>query len=385
MGKGGSSPPAPDPQIGQAALMNAKLGEQWLSFAKDTYAVSQERQKPIDALAQKVTQNQYDTALEQQSWAREAHDRYVDKFQPLQDQFVEEAQNYDTPERQAAAAATAKADVISNATQQRGATNRQMSAMGVNPNSGRFAGINRAADLGTAVTAAGAETNARKTVEQTGIALRGNAINIGNGLPAQASQAVGLGLNAGTGAANVTNAANGQFLAAVPMVSQGYQGAMAGYSNQANILNDQYKTSVSAWQTQEQMKAQQTASIMQGIGGIMGMFMGASSKKFKKDKKKSKGNLKAVKKMPVERWRYKEGIADGGAAEHTGPYAEDFKKATGHGDGKMIPLMDAIGITMGAVQELSGQVDRIEHAVGLGVRNTARARAPKQKPMKKAA
>lgn len=383
MGKGSSSPPAPDPQIGQAALMNAKLGDQWLGFAKDAYAVSQERQKPIDALATKVTNQQYDAAVEQQQWAQQAHDRYVNTFQPLQDDFVQKATNWDTPERQAQAAAAAKADVVANATAQRGATNRSMAAMGVRPDSGRYAGINRAADLGTAVTSAGAETNARNVVQQQGLALEGNAINVGNGLPAQASQAVGLGLNAGTGAANVTNAANGQYLAALPTMSQGYQGAMAGYSNQANILNDQYKTQMSGWQTEQQIQAQQTASLISGIGGIFGMAMGMSSKKFKKDKKKSKGNLKAVQQMPVERWRYKEGIADGGASEHTGPYAEDFQKATGHGDGKMIPLQDAIGITMGAVQELAGQVGRIERAVGLGTKNSARA--PKQKPMKKAA
>lgn len=382
MGKSSSSPPAPDPQIGQAALMNAKLGDQWLGFAKDAYAVSQERQKPIDALATKVTNQQYDAAVQQQQWAQQAHDRYVDKFQPLQDDFVAKATNWDTPERQAQAAAAAKADVVSNATAQRGAANRQMAAMGVNPASGRWAGINRAADLGTAVTSAGAETNARNLVQQQGIALEGNAINVGNGLPAQASQAVGLGLNAGTGAANVTNAANGQYLAALPTMSAGYQGAMTGYSNQANILNDQYKTQMSGWQTEQQVQAQQTASMMSAVGGILGMGMGMfmpSSKKFKTGKKKSKGNLKAVQQMPVEKWRYKGGIADGGAAEHTGPYAEDFKKATGHGDGKTIPIQDVIGVTMGAVQELAAQVGRIERAVGIGARNT------KTKSMKKAA
>ena len=141
------------------------------------------------------------------------------------------------------------------------------------------------------------------------------------------------------------------------------------------------KTQMSGWQAEQQMKAQQTASIMQGIGGIMGMFM--SSKKFKKGKKKAKGNRKAVKQMPVERWRYKEGVADGGAAEHTGPYAEDFQKATGLGNGKMIPAQDMLGVTMGAVQELAGQVERLERVVGLGAKNMARA--PKRKPMKKAA
>lgn len=379
MGKSSSSPPAPDPQVGKAALMNAQLGQDWLGFAKDTYAQSQERQKPIDELANKVTSQQYDAAVQQQQWAQQAHDRYVNTFQPLQDKFVDEASNWDTPEREAQAAATAKADVMSNAAGQRGAANRAQAAMGVNPASGRWSGINRAADLGTAVSAAGAETNARNVVQQQGLALEGQAINVGNGLPAQASQAVGLGLNAGTGAANVTNAANGQFLASTNIMNTGYQGGMAGYTNQANILNDQYKTEMSGWQTQQQIQAQQSAALMQGIGGIFGMAMGMSSKEFKKDKKKSKGNLKAVNAMPVEKWRYKEGIADGGAAEHTGPYAEDFQKATGHGNGKMIPLQDAIGVTMGAVQELSAQVGRIERAVGIGARNT------KTKSMKKAA
>jgi hypothetical protein len=381
---GGSSAPAPDPQIGQAALMNAKLGEEWLGFAKNAYAESQERQKPIDELATKVTTQQLDAATQQQQWAQEAHDRYKNKFQPLEDEFVEKATNWDTPERQAAAAASAKADVLSNAAGTKAANERSMTAMGANPASGKWAGVSRATDLGTAVSAAGAETNARNTVKAQGMALLGDAVNLGKGLPAQAQASVGLGLNAGTGAMNVTNSANGQFLAAVPMMSQGYQGAMSGYANQANILQNQYNTQVDAWYKSESLSNQRNASMMSGIGSVLGIFAGLSSKDAKKDKKKSKGNLKAVKKMPVENWRYKEGFADNGAAEHTGPSAEDFHSATGRGDGKTIPLMDAIGVTMGAVQELAGQVDRIQRAVGIGAKNTARAPKKKQQ-MKKAA
>lgn len=62
--------------------------------------------------------------------------------------------------------------------------------------------------------------------------------------------------------------------------------------------------------------------------------------------------------MPVEKWRYKEGTGMDDA-EHVGPYAEDFKEATGLGDGKTINVVDAIGITMGAIQELSRKVDNL--------------------------
>lgn len=381
MGKSsGGSMPAPDPQIGQAALMNAKLGQEWLTFAKDTYADSKERQKPIDELALKVSQQQLDTATQQSQWAKEAHDRYQNQFVPLQDKFIQEAENYDTPEKQAAAAATAKADVVSAANGERAASQRQMAAMGVNPASGRWAGINRATDLGTAVASAGAQNNARTQVKNTGLNLRASAINMGNGLPAQAATNTGLGLNAGTGAANVTNAANGQFLAATGIMDRGYAGAMQGYTNQANILQNQYNSQLQAWGMQQQASAANNAGIMGGIGQIVGLGASIfSSKKLKTKKRKAKGNLKAVKQMPVERWRYKDGVADGGAAEHTGPYAEDFRKATGHGDGTTIPMQDMLGVTMGAVKELAGHVDRLERAVGIGRRNVAR------NPMKKAA
>lgn len=374
---GGGSMPAPDPQIGRAALMNAETGKEWLAFSKEAYAEAMERQKSIDALAKQVTEQALDTAVEQQGWSREAHDRYTDTFIPLQDRFIEEAESYDSPERRAEAAATARADVLNAANAEEGANKRQMAAMGINPNSGRWAGVQRAGDLGTAVAAAGASNTARRQVEATGLGLRASAINMGNGLPAQSAQNASLGMGAGTNAANVTNAAHQQFLSATPIMDRGFAGQMQGYANQANILQNQYNSQLQAYGMQQQASAQNAAGIMSGIGSIAGMFM--SSKEVKTGKRKSKGNLKAVKKMPVENWRYKEGVQDGGAAEHTGPYAEDFKAATGMGNGKMISAQDAIGVTMGAVQELSGQVDRLEKKVtGLGVRPKRKAAKVKE-------
>ena len=190
---GGGSAPAPDPQIGQAALMNAKTGEDWLDFAKTTYATSMDRQKPIDALSQEIAQNQLVASKQQQEWATQAHDRYVNQFEPLQDKFVQQAQNWDTPEKEAEAAAKAKADVATNAAQQQAANNRKMSAMGVNPASGKWAGVDRATSLATATSEAGAENNARNVVKQQGMALEATPSTSATACPRKPARRLGSG------------------------------------------------------------------------------------------------------------------------------------------------------------------------------------------------
>jgi hypothetical protein len=39
--------------------------------------------------------------------------------------------------------------------------------------------------------------------------------------------------------------------------------------------------------------------------------------------------------------------------------AQDFKRETGLGDGKNIHVVDALGVAMGAIQELAEKVDRV--------------------------
>jgi hypothetical protein len=85
-----------------------------------------------------------------------------------------------------------------------------------------------------------------------------------------------------------------------------------------------------------------------------------SSKDYKEDKKEIKENkaLEAILNMPVEKWKYKKGIAD--ESEHIGPYAEDFKKETGMGSGKDIQYQDSIGLIMKAIQDLNAKIDNIK-------------------------
>ncbi|MRX32799.1 tail fiber domain-containing protein [Aminobacter sp. MDW-2] len=364
MGKGSSNPPAPDPQIGKAALLQAETGKEWLSFAKDAFAVSEKRQVELDKLTKEVSDLQIGLAKDQVSWARQDRERYDTKFKPIEDQFIQEATNYASPEKQAEAAATAKADVQSAAADSRETARREATSMGVNPNSGRFAGVERAGELATTAASAGAQNNARQMVRDKGLALKADVVNLGRGLPTQSAQAASLGLSAGGSAVGLNQGTNAQYLASTDIMGSGFKGQMAGYQGQGQLLNAQYGNQIAAWDAGNRAKAANASGIGSFIGGIAGLF--ASDENAKEDKAAiPEGDaLDAVNSMPVEEWTYKEGVGDGG--RHVGPYAQDFQEATGKGDGKTIAVQDALGITMKAVQDLDGKVEKIAQAVGLG-------------------
>ena len=74
--------------------------------------------------------------------------------------------------------------------------------------------------------------------------------------------------------------------------------------------------------------------------------------------------LAKVEELPVERWRYKEGLGLGDQ-DHLGPYAQDVKEGFGVGDGETISVIDAIGIGLSATKGLAARVHKIEHGIGL--------------------
>jgi len=358
MGKKSSKAPAPDPNIGKAAVAQAEIAGQWLDFSREQFGIANERQIGIDAMTKEVTDQQLATQRQAADWATEDRSRYKSIFQPMEDQYAEDAKNWDSAERQATLAAEAKADVLNNADTQRQAGTRRMAAMGVSPTSGRFAGIDRAAEVQTGLAAAGAQNTARNQSRQQGMAMRGDALNIGKGLPSQAAGAAGLGLTAGGQALSGKLAGNASWMGNNNIMAQGFSGAQQGYASQAGILNNQYQNQLSAWSAQNQADASASSSLWGGLGTAAGMgMMVFSSKEVKEDKTPVDGALEAVDSMPVEEWKYKDGVEDGG--RHIGPYAEDFQKATGKGDGKTIPVVDALGVTMKAVQELNSKVDSL--------------------------
>lgn len=270
-GKGGGSAPDADPQIGAAALQQAKTGADWLDFAKDQFAESTKRQDKVDALTNQVTTQQLDDMRKASSRSDEQWERYNTLFKPIEDRMVSDAANYDSPEAQAKAAAEAKADVMSNASQAQQQNQRQMASMGIDPRSGRFAGVDRGNDLSTALASAGAQNGAREAVKATGMALREGVANFGKGATSTAAQQVGLGLQAGNSASGNQLGAENNFRANGQIMAQGFQGAMQGYAGQGSTLNQQYSNQISAQGVSNQAtqsQAGQNAAIVGTVGTI---------------------------------------------------------------------------------------------------------------------
>lgn len=260
----------PDPLVGQAAAADIEISKDWLALTREQYNEGLKRQDVTDALTGKVVAQQLATQDQANTWAQEDRTRTKEVFQPLQDQFIETAQNYDSPEKQAAAAATAKAGIAQSAAAQQMASQRSMASMGVNPNSGRFAGVSRAGEIGTALASAGSANAARTQVQDKALALRADAINMGNGLASSTAAAYGIGTNAGNSAVGNNGASNANFYANGAAMNAGYGGAANANASAGGMLNTQYGIQQQGIASANAANSANNGSVMSGIGSLAG-------------------------------------------------------------------------------------------------------------------
>ena len=260
----------------------------------------------------------------------------------------------------------------------RAVTERNNAAMGIDPRSGRAAGVQATNDMGIALAEAGAANNARNMVRDKGLALQADTVNLGRGLPANAAAGAAGSVSASGTALAGTQATNAQAMAAPGIVSQGFSGQMQGYAGMGSTLNQQFGIQSQNWRTEQEMRARGAAGIGQAIGAIGGLFLSDENKKHDIEELPEGAALDAVEQMPVSEWTYDQGQGDGG--RHVGPMAQDFAASTGKGDGKSIAVQDAIGITIGAVKDLNAKVDELASVIGLGIQAQ---KAPRQKQRQK--
>lgn len=271
----GSAPAAPD--YSGIASSNAEVGrmqretaQEQLAFEKQKYADSLPQQNRLYDLANQVSQQQIDISDANQKQAQSQWDYYKDTFQPVERKMVDESMNYDSKARQEQQASQATADVrtqMANATAQ---NNRAMMGMGVNPNSGRFAGLSKAQAVQAGASTAGAATGARNAVIDKGIGLRAGAASFGRNMTNTAAQSYGLATNAGNSAVNNANTGYMGTLANANLMNAGYSNMLAAGNSQINanlglgqLMNQGYGISANMY---GQQQAGQGAMIGSGIG-----------------------------------------------------------------------------------------------------------------------
>jgi hypothetical protein len=237
-------------------------------FQEKAFA-SDEEQK---AYARKVGDTQIDAMNLQMDFAKKDRQRYEDVFLPMQDQYIAEANAYDTPERREAEASRQMVDIQRQADAQRNNADERLRSMGIDPSQVRSSSMMNQLAVATGANQALAGNAARTQIEDKGRAMRADAMNLGMGLPAQAASGFQGSNASGAGALGAGAAGQGATLGAI-QAGAGVAGTAMGF--RSNALNN-----VAALTGSPMQWAQMGSGNMAGAGGMYGQAAGTMSQNF---------------------------------------------------------------------------------------------------------
>lgn len=268
MGLCSDAPDYPKEQMQAQIESSERLGNRYLDQSEQQQAYWQQQwENYMLPTLQDTLGVQTDVMRAQYQNAQQDRARYENKYLPIEDNLIQEFQNYASPQRQAAEAARAKAAVQQSWDAQRQQAEQRLSSYGIDPSQLKSGALDLAARVNVAAAQAAAGTEARRRVEDTGRSLRAEAINIGRGMPSNVAAAYGQTLNAGNSAVGNMNSTYGQ---GANMLGTGQGWGQMG-SNQMNStmagINNMYSGQLSGYEA--------GGGAMGALGNIAGQAFGA--------------------------------------------------------------------------------------------------------------
>ena len=264
---GSKAPKAPD--LGPLAAGSEESARIAQDTALEQLAWAKEQDAANRALLQQVLGSQEAIQKETGDIAREDRARYKEMFQPLEENLIQEFQNYGSPEQMALNRGRAIANVNQTFDAQRRNALQRLESYGVDPSQTRNAALDMGVRTQQAAAQAGAANASNRADEQIGRALRAEAINIGKGMPSNVAASYGQSLNAGNsmmGNANQTTATSGNAMQG----ANSYLGTSIGGFGQAG--NTMMQGFGGQMQSHAANQAGQNA-LLGGVGMAAGSFM----------------------------------------------------------------------------------------------------------------
>jgi hypothetical protein len=306
-GKGGSdsSGMAMAMASAQAAMLSYQLGGQQLQFSQQQWAdyepmlnANMQSQTALqneqvnytqeqEAISQQVANVDIQAQQQQNDFTNQENQYYLQNYQPLESQYLNQVENWDTPAQEAQNAGAAEATVNTNFNNQRQAAAQQLEAFGVNPTSTRFAALDMGSRDQQAAAAAGQGTAAIEQTKLAGMGLEAGAINTGRGYAnnsaslANSSTAAGQGATSASageiGAANSAvgagSAANSTALGAIGSMSSALSSPTAWFNAGANNMGV-YVNAVNGFNYAQNQANQMQSSMFSGLGSAAGGLLG---------------------------------------------------------------------------------------------------------------
>lgn len=264
---GSKAPDAPDlTPMAQGSAETARMAQE---TAREQLAWAREQDTMNRELLGRVLTGQETIQQDQLENAQQDRQRYEEIYQPLEDNLVSEFNSYDSPERRAQERGRAMADVSQSFDAARRNSLQRLESYGVDPSQTRNAALDIGVRTAQAAAQAGAASASDRATEQTGRALRAEALNIGKGYPSNVAGSYGQSLAAGNsmvGNANATTGASGQ---AAQGANSYMNTAIGGYGQAGNTMTQGYQNQLAQFNANQQA----TTGMLSAVGGIAGMFM----------------------------------------------------------------------------------------------------------------
>lgn len=269
MGGKASAPPPPDfgpvaAASERAAELSYDMAVQQLDWAQEQYFLDRDvSDLVIESAMEQMDRMEADAARDRE--------RYEQIYQPLEDQLVQEAIEYDSPWRREEQAGLAMADVSQQFDTARDEASARLESFGIDPGQTRAAALDVSTRTQEAAARAGAGNIARQQTENTGRALRAGAVDIGRGYPAQITGSTTLGMQAGNQAVNsgIATTATGAQSMGTPAQHMG--NSVSAINGWWNGLNNMYGNQIRAFSAEQQADSGwgSALGLIGGIGGRM--------------------------------------------------------------------------------------------------------------------
>lgn len=347
-----------DPAVGRAQEMNAQIGMRAQDLAERNFDWNQKLTEEFSPTYSALLKNALGEATKNAERGDDQWNQYKSVFQPIENKMAEEAMNYDSPEEVARREGLAAATVGRQFDNTQAQTSREMARMGVSPTSSLGATAMTDQANARALASAGAINKERSDTKILGMSLRENAAKFGRNQTGTGIAASQAALQGGNSAAGIMGAQTAQGNAAG--TGQGLLGTAAGAYGSVGQMG----------LAQMGMQQQANSAGLSGLGSLVGTGLMMAPKLFAMSSKELKEDgapvdddaaLVGLTKVPVERWKYREGVADGG--EHVGPYAEDMQAQFGDQvapGGIGLDMVSVSGQHHAAIRALAKKVDRLE-------------------------
>lgn len=186
---------AESPFLQSIAQYAGQVGSNVYNWAQGEYAKNSN-------LTDANIHNYLNTSAQALGMAQDDASRYRTKFQPEEDQLLADANSYASNNRKLFEMGAAESGQAQAADAARQNAERDLQSYGIDPSSGRYAALDRAALLSAGAAEAGAAQQARQHTEDVGRSLRDKAIAVGSQYPGRVINSMNTALQGFAGAEN---------------------------------------------------------------------------------------------------------------------------------------------------------------------------------------